>query len=59
MYREIFQRLFPAPSAVQTVPFGKSIACSTEKALEWDQSFKNAADPSGRSIAGVHVDAYA
>jgi asparagine synthase (glutamine-hydrolysing) len=59
MYREIFQTLFPSPSAVKSVPFGKSIACSTEKALEWDQSFQNAADPSGRSVAGVHVDAYA
>jgi len=58
MYREIFQSLFPSPSAVKSVPFGKSIACSTEKALEWDESFKNAADPSGRSVQGVHVDAY-
>lgn len=58
MYREIFQSLFPSPSAVKSVPFGKSIACSTEKALEWDASFKAAADPSGRCIQGVHTQAY-
>ena len=31
MYREIFSDLFPSPAAVSTVPFGKSIACSTAK----------------------------
>lgn len=37
---------------------GPSIACSTAAAIEWDASFKNRADPSGRAIAGVHDDAY-
>jgi len=58
MYREIFSDLFPSPAAVSTVPFGKSIACSTAKAIEWDAAFENFADPSGRAISGVHVDAY-
>jgi len=58
MYREIFSDKFPSPAAVSTVPFGKSVACSTAKALEWDESFKNCVDPSGRAVAGVHVDAY-
>jgi len=37
-----------------TVPFNKSIACSTEAALEWDESFKKNADESGRAVLGVH-----
>ena len=36
----------------------KSIACSTPAALAWDESWSKAADPSGRAVAGVHVDAY-
>ena len=58
MYRELFSDIFPSPAAVSTVPFGKSIACSTAKAIEWDESFKKCVDPSGRAISGVHVDAY-
>lgn len=42
-------------SAVLTVPFAKSIACSTEAALEWDESFKTNTDESGRSVLGVHL----
>ncbi|PKF50527.1 asparagine synthase B [Enterovibrio nigricans] len=57
-YREIFEELFPLPSAVECVPGGPSIACSSAKAIEWDESFKNAADPSGRAIAAVHKEAY-
>ncbi|KAJ8523395.1 hypothetical protein ON010_g17585 [Phytophthora cinnamomi] len=59
MYRSIFQHHFQREVAAQTVPGGPSIACSTPAAIEWDAAFKNAADPSGRAIAGVHVDAYA
>jgi len=58
MYREIFSKHFPSPSAVRTVPTGKSIACSTPIAIEWDKTFKDMADPSGRAICGVHLDAY-
>ncbi|TYZ62845.1 hypothetical protein PybrP1_005516, partial [[Pythium] brassicae (nom. inval.)] len=49
---------FEKEVAAQTVPGGPSIACSTSAAIEWDEAFKNSADPSGRAIAGVHVDAY-
>lgn len=28
------------------------------EALEWDASFKNMNDPSGRSVKSVHVDSY-
>ena len=58
MYREIFSKHFPSPAAAKTVPTGKSIACSTPIAIEWDKSFQSMADPSGRAILGVHVDAY-
>lgn len=53
-YRTIFEGYFPQESAAQCVPGGKSIACSTVEALEWDASFKNNADPSGRSMKDVH-----
>ncbi|APE05804.1 MULTISPECIES: asparagine synthase B [Alteromonas] len=53
-YRTIFEGYFPQESAARCVPGGKSIACSTVEALEWDESFKNNADPSGRSMKGVH-----
>lgn len=56
-YRMIFEELFPGEAAEQTVPGGKSIACSTERAMNWDASFANRADPSGRA-AGVHSAAY-
>jgi asparagine synthase (glutamine-hydrolysing) len=57
-YRTIFTEHFPSDSAAGTVPSVPSIACSTPIALEWDASFKNHADPSGRSVASVHVEGY-
>jgi asparagine synthase (glutamine-hydrolysing) len=56
-YRMIFEELFPGDAAEKTVPGGKSIACSTERAMNWDKSFALRADPSGRA-AGVHDSAY-
>lgn len=58
MYREIFEELFPLPSAAECVPGGPTVACSTAKAIEWDESFKNLNDPSGRAAVGVHNSAY-
>jgi len=58
MYREIFSKHFPSPTAASTVPQGKSVACSTPAALAWDESFSRNADPSGRAVSGVHVKAY-
>ncbi|MBY6204199.1 asparagine synthase B [Halomonas denitrificans] len=54
LYRSIFAELYPSDAAARTVPGGKSIACSSEAALAWDPEFANRADPSGRSVAGVH-----
>lgn len=57
-YRTIFTEHFPSDSAASCVPSVPSIACSTPIALEWDASFKNNVDPSGRSVGGVHIDGY-
>ena len=57
LYREIFEELFPLPSAAECVPGGPSVACSSAKAIEWDESFKKMDDPSGRAV-GVHQAAY-
>ena len=57
-YRSIFQEHFPSKTAAKTVPSVPSIACSTPIAIEWDKSFKNLNDPSGRSILNVHNDSY-
>ena len=54
LYREIFERHYPSPACVATVPGGKSIACSSPAAIAWDAAFAAAADPSGRAVAGVH-----
>jgi len=57
LYRSIFHSHFPQESAAKTVPGGPSIACSTPTAIEWDKAWKNMADPSGRSVVGVHNNA--
>ena len=57
LYREIFEELFPVPSAAECVPGGPSVACSSAKAIEWDEAFKTMNDPSGRAV-GVHQSAY-
>ena len=55
LYRSLFERHFPTPAAAETVPGGKSIACSSPAAIAWDASFATMADPSGRAVAGVHL----
>jgi asparagine synthase (glutamine-hydrolysing) len=57
-YRTIFEEHFPSLAAAQTVPSVPSVACSSEVALEWDASFKNMNDPSGRAVSNVHSDSY-
>lgn len=57
-YRSIFEEHFPSDTAALSVPSVPSVACSTPIALEWDESFKNMNDPSGRAVANVHDDAY-
>ena len=57
-YRSIFTDHFPSDAAAKSVPSVPSVACSTPTALEWDESFKNMNDPSGRAVANVHSDSY-
>jgi asparagine synthase (glutamine-hydrolysing) len=57
-YRSIFAEHYPSDTAAMSVPQEPSIACSTKIALEWDESFKNMNDPSGRAVANVHEEAY-
>ena len=45
-------------AARQTVPGGPSVACSTAKAVEWDEAWSKNIDPSGRAALGVHEAAY-
>ena len=40
------------------MPGGPSVACSTAKAIEWDQGWSKNLDPSGRAALGVHNSAY-
>ena len=58
LYRELFERHFPQPSARLTVPGGPSVACSTAIAAEWDKAWKNNYDQSGRAVVGVHDSAW-
>jgi len=57
-YRQIFEHHFPSATAVNCVPFERSVACSTETALRWDASFAKMADPSGRAVMDVHDQGY-
>lgn len=54
LYRHIFEQFFPGSACAETVPGGKSIACSSPAAIAWDEAFARMADPSGRAVAGVH-----
>lgn len=58
VYRSIYSELFPSDSAAQCVPSVPSVACSTPVALEWDEAFKQKADPSGRAVSTVHEKGY-
>ena len=58
-YRCIFEETFPGDACANTVPGGKSIACSSPAAIAWDAAFATMADPSGRAVAGVHEHAVA
>lgn len=57
-YRTIFEEHFPSNTAALTVPYAKSVACSTPQALLWDASFQNMNDPSGRAVSSVHNEGY-
>jgi asparagine synthase (glutamine-hydrolysing) len=57
MLRAIFEEFYPGKSALDTVPFGKSIACSTPEAISWDPKWATTSgDISGRAV-DVHDSA--
>ena len=58
-YRSIFEEHFPSESAARSVPSVPSVACSTAEALAWDVTFQHLNDPSGRTVKGIHKEAYA
>ncbi|KAK4337231.1 hypothetical protein RND71_044042 [Anisodus tanguticus] len=57
LYRSIFHKHFPQDCSALTVPGGPSIACSTPTAIKWDKEWIKKADPSGRAVTGVHLNA--
>ncbi len=58
LYRQFFEHHFPSATAVNCVPFERSIACSTATALLWDEAFQKMVDPSGRAVMDVHETGY-
>lgn len=51
MLRALFESYFPEECASETVPVGKSIACSTPEAVEWKEEWMHlAGDISGRAV---------
>jgi len=58
LYRQIFESHFPSASAINCVPWERSVACSTEIALKWDAAFQQMLDPSGRAVMDIHTEGY-
>jgi len=57
LLRSLFEQQYPSKSALDTVPKGLSIACSTPEAVSWDPSWANTHEISGRAILDVHASA--
>jgi asparagine synthase (glutamine-hydrolysing) len=57
-YRCFFEEFYTVSGAAETVPGGKSVACSTPEALAWDESLQGIIDPSGRAVRNVHTSSY-
>lgn len=58
LYRQLFEAHFPQATAINCVPWERSVACSTETALKWDAAFQKLVDPSGRAVMDVHDQGY-
>ena len=58
LYRQFFEAHFPQATAVNCVPWERSVACSTETALKWDAAFQKMVDPSGRAVMDIHDQGY-
>ena len=53
--RETFEKFYPSRSAATSVPGGPSVACSTAKAIEWDEAWS---DPTKQDQSGRFVDTH-
>lgn len=51
LLRSMFEERFPSAAALNTVPKGLSIACSTPEAVSWDPEWANIHDISGRAVS--------
>lgn len=54
LLRSMFEAHFPSRCALDTVPRGLSIACSTPEAVAWDPAWAGTHEISGRAMKGVH-----
>ncbi|KAK9814108.1 hypothetical protein WJX72_000787 [[Myrmecia] bisecta] len=54
LLRSIFTEHYPSKSALDTVPKGLSIACSTPEAIAWDPEWADTHEISGRAMKSVH-----
>ena len=54
-YRCLFEKKIEHPEAYKVVPWNRSVACSTERALAWEKEWLNMDEPSGRAV-DVHTD---
>src|SRR3546814_8590142 len=55
-YRSLFEEAFPGEACARTVPGGRSLACSSPVAIEWDAAF--AAAEIGRASCRDRVCQY-
>lgn len=55
MYRQFFQLHYPLVWHSNTVAATPSVACSTQRAIQWSTAWTGLDDPSGRTIADVHA----
>lgn len=56
-FRQIFEDKLPHQASKTIVPWSKSVACSTPRALKWREEWSEMDEPSGRAVA-VHNDKY-
>lgn len=54
LYRSLFNLYFPEEWHAATVAATPSVACSTQRALQWLTGYEDNDDPSGLSVLGVH-----
>ena len=51
LLRAIFEEHYPKKCALDTIPKGLSVACSTPEAISWDPEWANLHDISGRAVS--------